>query len=133
MSPHEARIRALDASWLAAAARRDLDGMLAIYAEDARELLPGLAPLVGRDAIRAFYADVLAEFPWLEYDFVQEAILVADSGDLAIASGTYRFRPDTRTPELRQTGKFVAVWRRIGEDWRLAINISNEDGVGGLT
>ena len=49
---HAARINGLDESWKAAAARRDLDAMIAIYADDAQELLPGLAPIVGREAIQ---------------------------------------------------------------------------------
>jgi ketosteroid isomerase-like protein len=51
---HAARIRARDAQWLAAAARRDLDGMMAIYATDAEELQPGLPSIAGREAIRRF-------------------------------------------------------------------------------
>jgi len=124
---HVARIRALDRAWLDAAARRDLDGMLAIYADDAQELLPDLAPIVGRGAIRAFYGGLAEQFPRLAHDFVQEEILVAESGDLAVARGTYRFTADTERPEEVQTGRFVGVWRRIDGDWRLVINISNGD------
>ncbi len=56
---HAARIHALDETWKAAAAQRDLDGMMAIYAPDAQELLPDMPPIVGRDAIREFYRGVL--------------------------------------------------------------------------
>jgi uncharacterized protein (TIGR02246 family) len=124
---HEARIRALDASWLAAAANRNLDGMLAIYAPDAQELLPSLLPIVGREAIRTFYAGIQVEYPRHAYQFEQTEIWIAESGDLAVARGTYRFTPDTEHPDSAQTGKFVGVWRRADGDWRLALNISNED------
>jgi ketosteroid isomerase-like protein len=36
LEQHAARIRALDARWLEAAMRRDVDGMMAIYAADAQ-------------------------------------------------------------------------------------------------
>lgn len=55
--------RALDEAWAAAAARRDLDGMMAIYAQDAQELLPASPTIVGRDAICQFYAGLLERFP----------------------------------------------------------------------
>ena len=122
---HEARIRALDADWLAAAERRDLEGMLAIYAADAQELLPDLPPIVGSAAIRVFYADLFRQFPRLAFHFAQEEVLVAHSGDLAIARGTYRFTPDANQPERVDSGKFVGVWRWIDGDWRLVLNISN--------
>lgn len=121
------RIQALDELWLAAAARRDLDGMMAIYADDAQELLPDMAPLVGRDAIRAFYRGLIEQLPRFAHHFAPEDITVASSADLAVARGSYRFTPDTLDPQLVHVGKYVGVWRRRQGDWRLFINISNSD------
>lgn len=122
---HAARIRGLDESWKAAAARRDLDGMLAIYADDAQELLPGLAPIVGREAIRKFYGRVLEQLPRCVYAFEAHETVVAQSADLAVVRGSYHFTPDERWPENAQTGKFIGVWRRRDGDWRLQFNMSN--------
>ena len=121
------RILALDESWKASADRRDLDGMLAIYASDAQELLPGVAPIVGRDAIRDFYRGLIEAFPRFTHRFDAEEVVVAASGDLAVVRGTYRFVPDTRVPDEFQAGKFVGVWRHREGDWRLQVNISNGD------
>ncbi len=121
------RIRALDAAWARAAARRDLDGMMAIYAPDAEELLPGSPPLVGLQAIRRFYGELLERFPRSSHEFEPVTITVALSGDLAVARGWYRFTADTLHPEQSQRGKFVSVWARREGDWRLLINISNGD------
>lgn len=122
------RIEALDDHWRQAAARRDLDGMMAIYAADAQELLPGLPPIVGRDAIRAFYGDLIDRFPRFANEFEADEIIVAESGDLAVARGRYRFTPDTLNAADAQSGKFVGVWRYRDGDWRLLINISSSDG-----
>lgn len=130
---HVARIRALDVAWKEAAAGRDLDGMMAIYAADARELLPGLPPIVGRDSIRAFYRELIERHPRFAHEFEAEEIVLAESGDLAVVRGTYRFTPDTRRPDETRSGKFVGVWRRRDGDWRLQINISNADGSGGTS
>lgn len=123
---HAARIRALDQQWLEAAARRDLDGMMAIYAPDARELLPGLPPLIGT-SIRAFYGNLMEQLPRFAHQFDAQEITVSAAGDLAVVQGRYRFTPDTQLPRQVYAGKFVGVWRRLGGDWRLAINISNSD------
>jgi uncharacterized protein (TIGR02246 family) len=124
---HVDRIRALDAQWLAAAARRDLDGMMAIYAPDARELLPDMPPLVGTTAIRDFYANLMEQMPGFAHHFDAQEITVGVAGDLAVVRGTYRFTPDVQVPSKVHSGKFVGVWRHVGGDWRLAINISNGD------
>lgn len=121
------RIRVLDESWCAAVRSRDLDGMMAIYAPEAQELLPGVPAIVGRDAIRAFYSDVLQRFPHLEHRFDLHEITIAESGDLAVVRGSYRFTPDSERPERAEVGKFVGVWVFYGGDWRLQLNISNSD------
>ena len=125
---HAARIRALDAQWLDAAARRDLDGMMEIYAPDAQELLPDLPPLVGAPAITGFYASLMEQMPRFAHHFHGQEIMVSAAGDLAVVRGAYRFTPDVLVPSQSHSGKFVGVWRRLeAGDWRLAINISNAD------
>lgn len=128
--PHVARIWALDDAWKRAAARHDLDGMMAIYAPGAQELLPGLPPIQGRDAIREFYRGLLERFPHFTHEFEAEEIVVARSGDLAVVRGAYRFTADRRQPDETQSGKFVGVWRYRDGDWRLQVNISNGNGSG---
>ena len=127
LEQHAAQIRALDEGWKTAAARRDLDGMMAIYAPDAQELLPDMPPIVGRDAIREFYRGVIEELPRFAHQFEAHEVILAESGDLAVVRGSYRFTPDTLRPAEAQIGKFVGVWRRRDGDWRLQMNISNSD------
>jgi uncharacterized protein (TIGR02246 family) len=126
-SRHAARIRALDDSWLAAAARRDLDGMMAIYAPDAQELLPDSPPILGRDSIRAFYRRLMEQLPRFAHHFEPPEITVARSGDLAVVRGSYRFTPDTLYPHQVAAGKLVGVWCHRDGDWRLQLNVSNGD------
>ena len=102
---------------------------MAIYAPDAQELMPGLAPIVGRDAIRAFYRGVIEAMPRFAHHFEADEILVAHSGDLAVVLGTYRFIADTLRQDAVQCGKLVGVWRYPDGDWRLQINIANSGPV----
>jgi uncharacterized protein (TIGR02246 family) len=127
-SRHADRIRELDEGWLEAAARRDLDGMMAIYAPEAHELQPGLPPIIGRDAIREFYLGLIERLPRFRHSFTMDEVTIAESGDLAIVRGTYQFIPDDSVPEQADLGKFVAVWVFASGDWKLQINISNSDG-----
>jgi uncharacterized protein (TIGR02246 family) len=121
------RIRELEESWLAAARRRDVDGMLAIYAPDPYELWPGQPALSGRAAIGDFYRQLLEDYPRFQQTFVMDEVTIAESGDLAVVRGTYRFTPDETQPDEIEIGKFVAVWVFLAGDWRLQTNISNSD------
>lgn len=130
-SRHAERIRELEESWFAAARRRDVDGMLAIYAPEPYELWPGQPALVGREAIRDFYSLLLEDFPRFQQSFAMDEVTIAESGDLAVVRGTYRFTPDEREPDEVEIGKFVAVWVFHSGDWRLQTNISNSDAPSG--
>lgn len=101
--------------------------MMAIYAPDAKELLPHMPALIGREAIRAFYRSLMDRFPRFRHEFEPQEIIVANSGDVAVVRGTYQFRADTARSDQTQTGKFVGVWRHRDDDWRLLMNISNAD------
>lgn len=81
----------------------------------------------GPEAIRQFYAGLIQQLPRFGHQFEPEAITVAQSGDLAVVRGSYRFTADTLKPEQVQVGKCVGVWSRRGGDWRLVLNISNSD------
>jgi uncharacterized protein (TIGR02246 family) len=121
------RIRALEDQWRNAAARRDFAGMAAIYAPDAREMLPGMPAIVGRDSIAAFFRALYAQHPRFVHRFVPDTIDVAAAGDLAVARGSYRFTPDSLAPEVYDAGKFVGVWTRERGAWLVALDISNSD------
>jgi uncharacterized protein (TIGR02246 family) len=124
-------IAAIDAqndAWREAAHVRDLDAMMRVYAADAREMLPGAPALVGRAAIREFYANLIAEHPRFQHAFAPASVLVSASADLAVARGAYRFTPDADDPETVHVGKYVGVWRLDPDGWRLLLNISNSDG-----
>lgn len=124
---HTAQIRTLNEQWKRAAVRHDLDEMMAIYAPDAKELLPDMPPVVGRDAIREFYCGLIEELPRFAHQFDAHEIIVAESTDLAVVRGSYQFTADTLRPAEVQTGKYVGVWRRRDGEWRLQMNISNSN------
>jgi hypothetical protein len=88
---------------------------MATYAPEAQELLPGSPALVGREAIRRFYAGLLEQTLRFAHQFEPEPVTVAGSRDLAVVRGWYRFTADTLQPAAVPAGKFVGVWgRRCG-------------------
>lgn len=75
MSPPDA-LRAIARQWLDCFARHDLDGLLALYAEDAVHSSPKIrarhpdtgGELRGKSALRAWWADAFARLPGLGYE-----------------------------------------------------------------
>lgn len=71
-------LRDLAREWLRAFNARDLDALLALYAENAVHLSPKLrerqpetgGKVIGRPALRAWWADSFARLPGLRYDVV---------------------------------------------------------------
>ena len=107
------------AGWEQAYNDKNADALAAIYTEDA-QLLPQGAPAVkGRAAIREHYANEIAT-AWAKISVVSDANGVA--GDWAWRSGTWRC---CVAPPL--SGKYLEVWHRTAEGWRLHRDIANLD------
>ena len=107
------------AGWEQAYNDKNADAVAAIYTEDA-QLLPQGAPAVnGRAAIREHYANEIAT-AWAKISVVSDANGVA--GDWAWRSGTWSV--ETAPPV---SGKYLEVWHRTAEGWRLHRDIFNLD------
>jgi ketosteroid isomerase-like protein len=65
--------------------------------------------------------------PGFSLTFDPEQIVVSSSGDMALDRGTYKFAIAPNGSVQADTGKYVVVWRKIGNDWRAAADIFNSD------
>ena len=114
-----AAVESAATGWEQAYNDKDADAVAAIYAQDA-QLLPDGAPAVkGRAAIREHYANEIAT-AWAKISFVNDAPVVA--GDWAWRTGTWS--AETAPPV---SGKYLEVWHRTAEGWRLHRDIWNLD------
>jgi ketosteroid isomerase-like protein len=100
-------IDSLQARFVAAADRGDMETILADYVQDPIVIRPNQPLARGRDAVRKAYGDV----PTKGNKVNTQDVLV--SGDLAVETGTYEV---TLLPkggsERKETGKYVFVWQR---------------------
>lgn len=99
----KAAIRREEAAQSAALVRKDFDAAMNMFAPDATLYTPGLAPAVGREAIKAVMEEALKD-PALtvSIDESSRKVWVAASGDLATT--TYR---STWTHTDAQTGQVI--------------------------
>ncbi len=125
----ESTIRATDARWLAAAKSRDAEKSAAFWSDDATILPPEAAPIVGKQAIRAYVAGAFAS-PDFSIDWKTDKVVVAASGDMAYSTGSdvFTFRtPDHKLVTEHTNG--VVVWKKQADgSWKAAIDIWNADG-----
>jgi uncharacterized protein (TIGR02246 family) len=123
-----AAIQALDEQWSATAARNDLAGTVAFYADDA-VLLPGNAPIAkDQKSIRASWAALLG--PNTAVSWKVSKAEVAKSGELGYLYGTYELSlKDARGgPPVRDVGKLVEIWKKQADGkWKCIVDTYNSD------
>ncbi len=120
------QIRDLHSEWLTAFAEKDIEGAMVFFAPEA-VLMPAHAPaVVGKEAIQEWFESWLPN-PAISSVFSPDEIEVADSGDLAYDRGTFRFTMDTPDGLVRDSGKYVIVWKKIHGKWMAILDISNSD------
>src|SRR5947208_6976358 len=107
-----AAIQALDEQWSATAARNDLEGTVAFYADDAVLLAPNAPIATDRKSIRESWAGLLG--PNTAVSWKVSKVEVAKSGDLGYLYGTYALaiQDPKGGPPVRDTGKIVEIWKK---------------------
>lgn len=123
-----AAIQALDEQWSATAARKDLTGTVAFYADDA-VLLPPNAPIAtDRMSIRESWAAILGPGTAVSWKVFKAE--VAKSGELGYLYGTYEtsIKDPKGGPPVRDTGKLVEIWKKQADGkWRCIVDTYNSD------
>jgi ketosteroid isomerase-like protein len=102
--------------------RHDLPACVALFTDDA-QILPQHGPAVsGHEEIETFLKDSMNQR--VTYDTDTQMSIVR--GDLAIEQGRYVVRNVRRGVDVEE-GKYLHVWRRVGNDWKLYRMIYNTD------
>jgi uncharacterized protein (TIGR02246 family) len=122
----EQAIRGQVDRWLELVKAKDAAGIAALYAEDGAVMPPNAPIGKGRAAIQQTWASLM-QTPGFALTFAPEQIVVSASGDMALDRGTYRLALAPHGTAQSDTGKYVVVWRKIGDEWKAAADIFNSD------
>src|SRR6185369_18089835 len=121
-------IQALDEQWSATAARNDLAGTIAFYADDA-VLLPPNAPIAtDQKSIRESWAALLGPNTAVSWKVAKAE--VAKSGELGYLYGTYSLSitDPQGGPPVHDTGKLVEIWKKQADgSWKCIVDTYNSD------
>ena len=129
---HDADVKAIrdcETGWNTAVAAKDLDKLMAYYADDASALYPDIPVLTGISAIRDAYKKDFADKNYSE-SAVTDKMEIAKSGDLAYTQGsfTYTFTDPKTKKVLTEKSKYVTVYKKQADGrWKAVADIGNED------
>ena len=104
--------------------RGDAKAVAAFYTEDAIAFPPGAAMVKGRQAIQQMWQETMdSGVKSLSFTVID----VGASGDLAHETGTalMTIQPAGKEPTTASV-KYVVVWKKQGNDWKLARDIWND-------
>ena len=128
MSPAAKTLVKLDDEWSASAAKRDVNLLVAFYAEDAMVYPPGDKLAVGRAAARTVWAGIAD--PNYSLSWKASNAGVSASGEMGFTSGTFVENiKGTDGKTTTATGKFLCVWKKQKDGkWKAIHDMWNYDG-----
>jgi ketosteroid isomerase-like protein len=117
-----------DADWSSVSFEgKDIDRIVSYWSDDAHVLQPGLPPIEGKAAIRAFVTASL-KIPGFKIHWVSEKPVLSPDGKMAYVLSQVETTAPGANGSLESThGRSVTVWRREGDGtWRCVVDISND-------
>ena len=109
---------------LAALSAKDLERVLAHFADDALVHIANMPPIRGRDAIAQLYGNVFRFLRSAEYrpDFIS----TSECGEMGYSAGSVTTVFTGQEGPVEYAGKFLLVWAKRNDEWfAMAYSISN--------
>ena len=119
-------INQMAANYAAAENAGDLDGIMAVFTDDAVRMPPNAPAIIGKESIRSLMQTNLEQNTY-QLDNPPEEVQV--SGDLAFARGTYTVTvtPKAGGESIQLEGKYLVVCQKQPDgSWKAARDIWNE-------
>ena len=117
-----AEIEAVNAKWMELFNKGDFAGIASLYTDDATAFPPGSAMVKGSAAIGAMWKSMAEQVS-------NPKVITLDVKPLGPSAareiGTFSLKTKGPTPQ-EVTGKYVVVWEKVGEHWKLAADIWND-------
>jgi uncharacterized protein (TIGR02246 family) len=118
----QADIEAVNAKWIELFNKGDFAGVASLYTEDATAFPPGSPMAKGRAAIEAMWKKMAEQ---VSDPKITTLDLKSLGPSAAREIGTFSLT--TKGASARElTGKYLVVWEKVGNDWKLAADIWND-------
>jgi uncharacterized protein (TIGR02246 family) len=115
--------------WNREYASKDLEKLVAHYADNAVLMAPGMPPSSGRDQVRKTVKEMVDD-PALSLTFQASRVEVSSSGDLGFTQGSYQIR--MTDPASKQVihyhGSYVTTYRKQPDgSWKAVADIASSE------
>ena len=118
----QAEIEAVNAKWVECFNKGDFAGVALLYTDDATAFPPGSGMVKGRAGIEAMWKGMAEKVG----DPKLTTLDVKTLGPSAAREiGTFSLKTKGSPPQ-EISGKYVVVWEKVGNDWKLATDIWND-------
>ena len=118
----KAEIEAVNAKWVDFFNKGDFAGVASLYTDDAAAFPPGAGIVRGKDAIGAMWKGLAEQVS----DPKVTTLEVKSLGPTAAREiGTVSLKTKGAAPQ-EIIGKYVVIWEKVGNDWKLAADIWND-------
>jgi len=111
--------RALEEGWARATEalkKGDVEGMVALFTDDATYIDSMMPTLVGRANLENAYREIFSSLTFLEMTHEQKELTV--SGELAVENGTVtQTTQDSNGDPVSSTSRYLMVWRYEDGKW----------------
>lgn len=108
----KAAISSATDDWSKAISAKDLDKCVSFYEDDAVLFAPNAPAVIGKDAIRAAWQQLLSAHG-VQMTFPAATVDVARSADLAVQRGAFQaVITDAKGKATTENGRFVIVWQK---------------------
>ncbi len=118
----------LDDDWSKTAEKKDLEGLISFYAEDAIIYPPNHPVAIGREGAKKVWGALFA-IPTASISWKAKHSEVSKSGDIGFTAGTYELSfkgPDGKP--VTEKGKTLCVWKLQKDgSWKAAHDMWNSD------
>ena len=129
---HDADVKAIkdnEVQWNADLAAKDVDKIMAHYADDAVLVAGGAPSVSGKDAIRAAFKAMLGD-PAISLKFQPTKVEVAKSGDVGYTEGPYQMT--VTDPVSKQVvndhGSYATTYRKAADgSWKAVVDIASSE------
>ncbi len=106
--------------------RRNLAALDDIYTKDARILPPGAPMIAGREAIKAFWGNVIESLNATSAELTSVDVMPAGDGLVEIGRATLMAAPQGQ-PAAQMDVKYVVYWRQEDGHWKWHVDIWNSN------
>jgi len=106
--------------------RRNLAALDDIYTKDARILPPGAPMIAGREAIKAFWGNVIESLNATSAELASVDVMAAGDGVVEIGKATLIAAPQGQ-PAAQMDVKYVVYWRQEDDRWKWHVDIWNSN------